>query len=117
MVMINISGDRLLNLLMNRFCEFTGLESDTEEYKLFKQMYQRAIADNIFESIEDFRPEVIVDNDWVNYCTVIRKDDDDYKEVKELYEKNGCCDISCETCYGFIEAANEKGDVFLVRYK
>lgn len=117
MVMINISEDKLLTLLMNRFCEFTGLESDTEEYKLFNKMYKRAIDDGIFESIEDFRVETIVDNDWVNYCTVIRKDDDDYKEVKELYKKNGCCDISCETSYGFIEAANEKGDVFLVRCK
>ena len=117
MVMINISKNRLLNLLMNRFCEFTGSGEDTEEYKLFEQMYQRAIDDGIFESIEDFRPEVIVDNDYVNYCTVIRKDDDDYKEVKELYEKNGYCDISCETCYGFIEAANKEGNIFLVRYK
>lgn len=115
--MINISEDRLLDLLMNRFCEFTGLEPDTEEYKLFEKMYKRAIDDGIFESIEDFRPEVIVDNDYVNYCTVIRKYDDDYKEVKKLYKKNGCCDISCETCYGFIEAANEEGDIFLVRYK
>ena len=117
MVMINISEERLLNLLMNRFCEFTGLETNTEEYKLFKQMYQRAIDDGIFESIEDFRPEVIVDNDYVNYCTVVRKGDDDYNKVKELYKKNGWFDISCETCYGFIEAANEEGDVFLVRYK
>ena len=117
MVKINISESELLELLMNRFCEFTGLGEDTEEYKLFKQMYKNYIDTGIFECMEDFNVSVVVDNDWINYCQIIRKDDDDYKEVKELYGKNGCCDISCETCYGFIEAANEKGDVFLVRYK
>lgn len=117
MVMINISESKLLDLLMNRFYDFTGLESDTEEYKLFEKMYQNYIYIGIFDCMEDFNVNEIVDNDWVNYCQIIRKGDEDYNEVKELYEKNGCCDISCETCYGLIEAANEEGNVFLVRYK
>ena len=116
MVKINVSEDKLLDLLMNRFCEYTGLESDTEEYQLFKQMYQNYIDNGCFESMEDFDINTIVDNDWVNYCQVIHKGDEDYKKVKKLYKKEGCCDISCETCYGFIEAANEEKNVFLVRY-
>lgn len=59
MVKINVSGDKLLDLLMNRFCEFTELGEDTEEYKLFKQMYKNYIDNGGFENIKDFRPEVI----------------------------------------------------------
>lgn len=116
MVKINISEDKLLDLLMNRFYDFTGLAPDTEEYKLFEEMYQNYIDNGIFESMEDFDVNLIVDNDWVNYCKVIGEGDDEYEEIKELYKENGCCDISCETCYSSIEAANEEGDVFLVRY-
>ena len=58
----------------------------------------------------------IVDNDYINYCDVISPDDDDYAELKALYDENGCGDISCEFSggYNFIEA--EYDGYFLVRY-
>lgn len=117
MIKINVNEDIVLDLLMKRFCEFTKVKEDTEEYKLFEKMYQNNINNGVFESMDEFDPMVIVDNDWVNYCKVIDDDEEDYDKVKELYEKNGCCDISCETCYSFVEAANGDETLFLVRYK
>ena len=116
MIKINVSEDKVLNLLMDRFHEFTGLEPDTEEYKLFEKMYQKYLDDKTFENMEEFDVNKIVDNDWVNNCNVIGEGEEDYNQVKELYEKNGCCDISCETCYSLVEAANDDETLFLVRY-
>lgn len=70
-----------------------------------------------FESVE-LNIHEIVDNDYVNWCTVVYEDDEAYEGIKELYDRDGLGDISCEDDlnggYSFIEA--EYDDCFLVRY-
>ena len=117
MIKINLSEDRVLDLLMKRFCDFTGLGEDTEEYKLFEKMYQNYIDNGIFESMEEFDPMVIVDNDYINNYTVCYKDNTHYHKIKKLYKKNGLCDISCKSWgYSAIVAASDDEKLFLLRY-
>lgn len=63
----------------------------------------------------------IVDNDYVNYCSTICKEDcskADWKKLVKLYEE-GNRDISCEKfediSYSFVEAMNEDRTMALMR--
>ena len=59
----------------------------------------------------------IVDNDYVNYCQIITKEDDEnFDKILEAY-KNGDGDISCEHLgYSYVEAVNDDETAILVRY-
>ena len=114
MLNIQIDEDTALEMLTNR----VRVWRDGEIAELFDKMYENYIDSGVFEGAE-FDPMVIVDNDVVNYCQVIEEGDSEFEEIKSLYKKNGgCCDISCETNYSYIEAVNDDEDptLFLVRY-
>lgn len=112
MIKVMIDEGTALDMLMERVEYWT---EDTDTIKLFEQMYENYLDCGVFECVE-FDVMQIVDNDYINYCDVVTPSDDDYEELKALYDENGCGDISCEFSggYNFIEA--EYNGFFLVRY-
>ena len=79
-------------------------------------MYESYIEGGVFDHGE-FDVMSIVDNDYINWCTVLSEGDTEYDGIKELYDRDGLTDISCEKelngGYSFIEA--EYDGCFLVR--
>ena len=114
MISVNIEEETVINMLIDRLVEYWNPEDEVVE--LFIKMYENYAYSGCFSGDMCFDPKVIVDNDYINYCQVITKKDADFKKVKSMYKNNGCCDISCETRYSFIEAANKNHSAFLVRY-
>lgn len=112
MITVKLNEENAIDMLISRLVDFW--KPAEEVIQLFTKMYESYVYDSGFGDME-FSPRVIVDNDYINWCKVIHEDDDDYDIVKSIYEKEGCCDVSYETIYGFIEAANEDGTVFLMR--
>lgn len=109
-ITVKMEKDTLLNLLSERL-NFWNL--DKKDYDLYMSMYERYIDNDLFSEIE-FNVKVIVDNDVNNYCSIIDKEDDYFKEIKKMFKKKEL-DISCETCYSYIEAASDDKKRFLVR--
>lgn len=111
--MITLTNDDTLKLLMDRVKVW---KDDPEVIDLFEKMYEKQLDDGCFE--ETTRTiEEIVDNDYINYCSVFSLDEIE-PEYKDVF-LNGVGDISCETDgrYGFIEAINDEENptLFLVR--
>jgi len=115
--MLNIKIDEMaaLDLLMGRLNEWT---KDQKTKELYQKMYESYIDCGCFDGCE-FDPMVIVDNDWVNYCTIIDESDENFEKIKKLYKENGLGDVSCEDVgYSFIEASDDDDEptAFLMRY-
>lgn len=112
-MLVNIDNERALDMLMDRLDFWTD---DFITYRLYESMYEHYIDCGCFDG-GDFDVMAIVDNDYVNWCTVISEGDEAYEDIKKLYDEQGLGDISCEYGlnhgYGYIEA--EYNDVFLVR--
>ena len=86
---------------------------------LFWQMYENYLEEDssLFE-YKDFN--IIVDNDYFNYCNVIYKEGEDqkYNDLLKLYEE-GYRDISCEENnhgFSFIEAIDTHNGLILARW-
>lgn len=60
----------LLDCLMNRLQEYWNVQPEEIAYKLYEEYYTRCLDDGLF-TLEDFDPMVIVDNDWVNWLSVM----------------------------------------------
>ena len=110
MITITVDEDTALDMLVERVKFWTD---DQDTIDLFTEMYENYIDSGYFDG-SDFDVNMIVDNDYVNWCGIIGPGDEDYRKVKKLYKERGLGDISCETCYSYIEAA--KDDLFLVRH-
>ena len=112
-MLVNIDNGIALDMLLDRLEFWTD---DHTTYRLYEEMYQSYIDCGVFENMT-FGIMEIVDNDYINYCKVIEPEDDEYNGIKELYDREGCCDISCEHDlnggYSRIEA--EYDGYFLVR--
>lgn len=112
-MLVNIDNDTALEMLMERVEYWTN---DNTTYRLYEIMYEHYIDGGVFDG-GDFDVMSIVDNDFVNWCTVIIEGDEVYEDIKELYEREGCTDISCEYGmnhgYSYIEAEYDRS--FLVR--
>ena len=112
-MLVQIDNDTALELLMNRLSRWTD---DEDVRRLYEQMYENYIDCGVFEGRE-FDVMSIVDNDYINWCTVVSEGDEAYEGIKKLFDKEGCTDISCEgefnSGYSFIEA--EYNGYFLVR--
>ena len=112
-MLVKIDNAIALDMLLDRLEFWTD---DHTTYRLYEDMYQNYIDSGVFES-GSFDVMEIVDNDYINWCTVIEPDDSCYDGIKKLYDLYGCGDISCEDDhnggYSFIEA--EYDDCFLVR--
>ena len=87
---------------------------DQDTIDLYTDMYEHMIYGGCFDGME-LNIMNIVDNDIVNWCSVISDGDDDFDKVKKLAEQDEY-DISCETIYSFIEAKNLDKGIILVRH-
>ena len=117
MITVQIDEDDLLDMLMDRVDYWTD---DKEVKDLYEEMYRHSIDCGCFDGAE-FDVMSIVDNDYVNWCSVISEKDcteEDWKKLVELYE-DGNRDISCEEfdeSHGdFIEAMNADRTMALIR--
>ena len=112
-MLVRIDEDVAIEMLVNRVKHWSN---DITTHRLYEAMYENYVYGGCFEGGE-FDVMVIVDNDYVNYCSVIEEGDEAYEDIKQLYEEQGCGDISCEYDlnhgYSYIEA--EYNDCFLVR--
>ncbi|TLD95401.1 hypothetical protein LS71_008315 [Helicobacter jaachi] len=111
---VRIDSDTLLSMLCNRVDEFGGNMYDDEERMLFKNMYEHYVDAGIFEE-RKFDVMHIVDNDLVNYCSILTESDSEFLKVQAL-AKQGKDDISCQTCFSLIEASNDDFSKILVRH-
>lgn len=112
-MLVNIDNGMALDMLLDRLEYWTD---DHTTYRLYESMYENYIDSGVFDGGE-FDVMKIVDNDYINWCTVIDEDDEAYEDIKKLYDEEGCTDISCEYelnhGYSYIEA--EYDGCFLVR--
>lgn len=115
MINVKIDNETALDMLMNRLDTWTREKKDVE---LYEKMYQSYIDGGVFDGGE-FDPMVIVDNDWVNYCSVIEEGNADFKKLLKVYKEQGLGDCSCEIDgYSYIEAVDDEDEptAFLIRY-
>ena len=98
---------------MNRVRFWTDDETTLD---LYEKIYHDYVYEGMFEGTKESIME-IVDNDYVNYCQIITKEDDEnFDKILEAY-KNGDGDISCEHLgYSYVEAVNDDETAILVRY-
>ena len=102
-MLVNIDNDMAVDMLVERVKYWTD---DITTYKLYEKMYESYVDSGVFDG-GDFDIMAIVDNDYVNWCSVISEGDEEYEDIKKLYE-DGEYDISCESDlnhgYSFIES-------------
>lgn len=111
-MLVNINDDKALDMLMDRL-KFWADDATTLE--LFEKMYEDYIDEGVFENGE-FDVMKIVDNDYVNWCDVIYKGDENFDRLIELYD-DGEHDVSCENVgCSFIESINDDRTAILVRW-
>ena len=112
MITVKVNEYQLVDLLLDRVEYWTD---DPDVYRLFDMMYTNYAEGGCFDGCE-LDIKAIVDNDYINYCSVISEGDEAYEDIKKIYEENDFGDISCEENnhgYSFIEAEYE--GLFLVR--
>lgn len=111
---VNIDNSRAVDMLLERLEHWTD---DVITYRLYETMYEHYVDGGVFDG-GDFDVMAIVDNDYINWCTVISEGDEAYEDIKKLFDEQGCGDISCEHelnhGYSFIEA--EYDGSFLCRW-
>lgn len=113
MLNIKIDENKALEMLVDRVKVW---KDNKEVIKLFESMYENYIDNGVFEGV-DFDPMVIVDNDVINYCSVVEVGDNYFEKIKKVYDEQGIGDCSCEDCEGnFIEAVNDDETMFLIRW-
>ena len=116
LVTVQMEDYELLDMLLERLA-YWGRE---DEQDLYEQMYQNYLDSGCFESVE-FNVMSIVDNDVVNYCAVISKEDypQDFEKLLKLYH-NGEYDVSYEEFEeispSFIEAVSYDETRILIRH-
>ena len=114
MITVRINKETALEMLVDRVAYWT---EDNDVIDLFSQMYENYIWGGCFDGSE-FDVNKIVDNDYINNCSVLFKGDQGYGDINSLFDENGCGDISCEYDrnggWSFIEA--ERNGMFLLRY-
>ena len=83
MITVNLDNDDALDMLMERVGHWTGNNTTLE---LFEKMYENQICNGYFDGCE-FNVMNIVDNDYVNWCSVIWDDEEEFEELLETYKK------------------------------
>lgn len=112
MITVQIDESDALEMLVDRVEFWTD---DRDVIDLFNDMYSSYLDSGVFDNTElDIKN--IVDNDYINWCSVIDNSDSNFEKIMEL-ALAGERDISCEDLgYSYIEAFNEDKGVILVRY-
>lgn len=109
---VKIDNDTLLEMLRERVESWTD---DTSTIELFVKMYDSYIWGGCFEGADIME---IVDNDYINWCSVIEQGDEEFDELLKIYNEQGLGDCSCETNYAsYIEAVDDEDEptAFLIR--
>lgn len=113
-VCVKVDSDTLFDMLHDRVRYWR----DGATAELFDKMYEHYCDEGLFEGCE-FDPMSIVDNDVVNWCSVVEKGEKDFDKLLELYHQ-GEYDVSCEDFeeyrVSFIEAVSDDEDLILIRY-
>ena len=91
-MLVKIDEEQAVEMLLDRLEHWTD---DFVTYKLYEAMYESYVYGGCFDGGE-FDVMAIVDNDYINYCSVITPDDEEYEGIKALYDLQGLGDISCE---------------------
>ena len=107
MITIKIEEDTLLEMLIDRLKQW---EKSSDNLDLFEAMYENMVFGGCFNDAE-IDLDAIVDNDVINYCSVIYDNEDNFAELLEAY-KNG----DNEACGCIIEAVSEDETRILVRW-
>lgn len=115
MITVRIDEDTALEMLMERVEYWTD---DVNVQGLYRQMYESYIDCGCFDG-DEFNTMQIVDNDYINWCKIVEEGEDNFEEIKTVYNNQGIGDCSCEGVgYGYIEAVDnsENPTAFLMRY-
>ena len=96
-IMVEVDEEEFLDMLLDRLKTWTD---DYTALKLYEQMYQDYIDGGVFETVHE-GIAVIVDNDWVNYCTILTEEDSKY-------------DDRYDECVELIEEGEREGDGFTI---
>jgi hypothetical protein len=114
MITVKIDEETALEML----CDRVRVWKQGEEAELFDKMYESYVYSGCFDGGE-FDVKSIVDNDIVNWCSIIGAGDKDFDKLLQLY-KDGERDVSCEDFedgnYNFIEAVSDDEDLILIRW-
>ena len=73
MINVTIDSDDMIEMLCDRLADWTN-GTMNPDYDLFSQYYEMAVEEGYYDDSE-FNPALIVDNDWVNYMSVITEDE------------------------------------------
>ena len=111
-MLVKIDNDTALDMLMDRVSQWT---EDEDVQELYRQMYENYIDGDVFDGGE-FDVNAIVDNDYVNWCDVFGDGDDEYEEIKRIYDEQGLGDCSCESESGISYIEAEYNGYFLIRW-
>lgn len=111
-VTVNIHKDDLLDMIMERVCFW---DKGRKYEDLYKKMYESYVCNSVFENIK-LDIHTMVDNDVINYTSVLEESDEEFSKVFKL-GKIEVYDISLGTSYFFIEAISDDNKKILVRKK
>ena len=103
-VIVELDEDDAVELLVDRLK--SRWTQDPIACDLYREMYTDYISN--WDENKKIVPSDIVDNDYVNYCEVVKPGDEEhhYDKILEIYEEQGIGDISEEDAsFSFIEAA------------
>lgn len=113
-ITIEIDEDEAVDMLMNRLEEYWT--KDSVVLDLYRKYYEDLVYSGDFDDVK-FDISDIVDNDYVNYCEIIRKGEDTeseygftYEDVVKAYKEDG---LGAEVGDFTIEAENNGN--FLLR--
>lgn len=111
MITVRIDEETAIEMLVERVAQWA--DGDEEITELYRKMYESYVYGGVYDG-GDFNINAIVDNDYINWTRRVYEGDDDYEDIREWYEENGCGDCSCDldTC-DYVEA--EYNGIFLVR--
>ncbi len=110
MIEVLIDEETLLDMLDSRLNHYWN--PDEEVADLFHKMWKLNIDRGAFTGIE-FDVKTIVDNDYINWCSVVREDDERFEELLKSYKDNEY-DVAE---IGHIEAVDDEDEptMFLIR--
>ena len=115
--MLNVKIDK--SDALEQLCERVKVWRDGDIADLFFKMYENYIENGWFCKDVEFDVMQIVDNDIINYCSIVEEGEKDFEKLLKLYKK-GECDVSCEDFeeykISFIEAVSDNEDLILIRY-
>ena len=85
MINIRIDEEELIEMLVDRVRFWT---EDEDIIALYNVMYENYAYAGCFDGME-FDICTIVDNHYVNWCTVLAEGDEHYAEIKAIYDEQG----------------------------